>query len=105
MHADVNAGDKPIDRALQLGDRGLRIGSRQGRKSGKAGGIGPDCLRDTVVGFPGNCSRRSRIELLRSRRGKRQHLHINPCGVHRRNSLLAKIAELIKELCSPPAKS
>src|ERR1700756_4224450 len=60
------------DRALQLGDRGLRIGIRQGRKCGKAGGIGPDCLRDTIVGLPGNCSRRSRIELLRSRRGKRQ---------------------------------
>ena len=59
-----------MDRALQLGDGGLRIGSRQASKSSKADGMGLDCLRDAIVGFAGNGSRRSRVKLLGSRRGK-----------------------------------
>src|ERR1700761_1305646 len=94
-----------MNRALQLDDGCLRIRSRQASKSGKAGGISPDCLCDAIVGFPGNCSCRSRVELFGSRRGKRQHLHINPCGIHLRDSLLAKIGELLNELCKPIAKS
>ena len=94
-----------MDCALHLGNGGLRICGRQASKSGKTGWVDPDRLGDAVVRFTSNGGRRSCVELLGSRRGKRQHLHVNPCGIHLRNSLFAKIAELVKELCSPPAKS
>jgi hypothetical protein len=43
-------------------------------------------------------SYRRRLQLLDARKGQREHLHINTCGVHGRDPPLAEIAQPFDEL-------
>jgi hypothetical protein len=86
------------DRALQLLCGGLRGGRRQRGEPGEAIRIAPHRLREEVVRLTSERYRLCCLKLLNARKGQRQHLHIDACGVHRRDPAAAEIAQLFDEL-------
>jgi hypothetical protein len=60
--------------------------------------MAPHRLGEEVVCLTGERYRLCRLELLNARKGQRQHLHIDACGVHGRDPAAAEIAQLFDEL-------
>jgi hypothetical protein len=86
-----------MDRALQLGGSGVGIDGRQCGKSAETSRMAPHGIREEIVRFARQIGRLSGFELLCAGRGKRQYLHIDVSGVHFRDPVVAKIAELFKK--------
>jgi hypothetical protein len=80
------------DRALQLLCGGFRGGRRQRGEPSEAIRMAPHRLPEDVVCLTGERYRLCRLELLDARKGQRQHLYIDACGVHGRDPAVAEIA-------------
>jgi hypothetical protein len=93
--ADKAAG---LDAARELGRRLVRRHRRQGGKAGEAPGMFLHRRGERVVTFARQRHRLGGVELFGARRSQRQHLHVDAGGIHRRDALVADVAQRLDQL-------
>ncbi len=54
-------------------------------------------IGEVVVRLAGQCDGLGRLELLQARGGQREHLHVDPVGIHLRDPAVADVAQLLDE--------
>jgi hypothetical protein len=84
---------EPGDCALELVGRRFGIGGGQGSKGGQAVEMGADCFVQPVIGPARQRHGGFRVELLKPRHRMRQHLQIDPGGVHFSEPQCAEVVE------------
>lgn len=93
-----------MDGSLQFGGSADGVDCRQGGKSAETSRMAPHGVRQVIVGFTRDRRCFHSFELLCAGGGKRQYLHVDVSGIHFRDPLIAKVAELLKKFTGLTAK-